>query len=408
MTEVPSAQRWARRVTFVIAGVLYGMVAIWILEDPATNLQTDWTSFDNAADRLFEGEAVYQRWDPVDEPLPFLYPPFVLILTLPLRLFGFFASWGYSAVFTGATYAAGLALALRSTPGPSVDRRTAFLIALGSGSMFGAGLIGQYSGMYVLAFGLAIWCWHNDRRFLAGLALSILIMKPNIAIAVPFVLIWSRSWRQLQGFVVGSAAALLLSLPFGLHQWSEFVANVQDMGSRQLTGQNPDDKMVTIVGNFITWTGGSAASFSALAVWASTAAILGLAVLAVWTRPQLEASPQRAFAIFAIFVVVANPRMWFYDAILIAMATTMLWVDRESLGGLARRVITPASVILWVLSWGGAFSELNRFVGVAGAALLLVVVADSVKQAKQRTENSGDVIAILPSEASSDPGVAAA
>ena len=105
---VPRSQLWARRFALLVAGVLAFMLAAWVMSDPVENLSTDWTAFDNAADRVFAGDDVYRPYDAEAEPLPYLYPPFALWLSLPMALFGFAGSFLYSALLTGTCFVVGL------------------------------------------------------------------------------------------------------------------------------------------------------------------------------------------------------------------------------------------------------------------------------------------------------------
>ncbi len=166
MTHIPRGHLWARRISIVSTVVLAILLTAWVRTDPRVNLETDWTSFDNAAERLLAGERVYVPLSE-DEPLPYLYPPFVLMLALPLGLFGFYGSWALSAGMTFISFFVGIALLAKSVPG-DIDRSTGLIVATFSGTLLSAALIGQYSGIYVLAFGLAVWLWQNDRQLLAG------------------------------------------------------------------------------------------------------------------------------------------------------------------------------------------------------------------------------------------------
>ena len=367
----------ARRLAVLVAGVLVFMIADWVLSDPRANLSTDWTAFDNAADRVIAGETVYRPYSAEAEPLPYLYPPFALLLALPLAAFGFFGSFAVSALAPFVAFVAGLRLFGRAETA-DVDRTTGLVVGVASGAAVGSSLIGQYSGFYVLAFGAATLLYTKDRRGLAGMVLACLWLKPNIAIAVPVVLLWARSWRTLRGFGGGTAALLLISLPFGLAQWRGFFSNAQMMVELQEEGIVPFDKMVTFLGGAQTIVGFAPDSIAALATWLGVAAVLGVSTLLLWTPDKLEESPVRAFGGLALFVIAANPRMYFYDAALVVLGMYGVWMHAQASGGALARRWTPAlAVLVWFALWGNVFAALNRFVGPLVAVALVVTALDS-------------------------------
>ena len=298
-----------------------------------------------------------------------------------MAAFGFFGSFAVSAIAPFVAFVSGLRLFGRAEPG-DVDRTTGLVVGIASGAAIGSSLIGQYSGLYVLAFGAATLLYTRDRRGLAGIALALLWLKPNIAIAVPVVLVWARSWRTMRGFCGGTVGVLLMSLPLGLDQWSGFVSNAQMMVDLQEQGIVPFDKMVTFLGGVQTIVGFAPDSITALVVWLSAAVVLGLSTLALWPPTALEESPVRAFGALALFVIAANPRMYFYDAALVVLGMFGLWMNAHVRGGALARRWTPAlSVLIWFALWGNVFASLNRFVGPFVAVALVVTAVDSRQSA---------------------------
>ena len=366
------------------AAILSGSVLMILLlasvfSDPSTQLQTDWTAFDNAASRLFAGEPIYQPWDAQTEPLPYLYPPFVLWLALPLALTGFLGSWAVSFAMTAGTLAIGVALLGKTVPG-GIDRTTGLVLAGTCGSFFGAALLGQYSGMYVLSLGLALWLWHRDRVFFAGLALGILWMKPNFAIAIPVVLSWSRSWPALRGFLSGGALAFVASIPFGLGLWAEAYLNVLDMGERQTAGQLFESKFVSVLGGFQALTGAELLDPISIVVFLAVAVVVGVATLVVWHPSHLVGNLDRAFGVLAIFVVVANTRVYFYDGAVAIFGVLALWFHAQRTGNAqTQKWISLLAVPLWIVSWGIAFDSVNAYFGVIAGAIALLTVRSSIQ-----------------------------
>lgn len=374
---VPRSHRWARRLAIVTTGVLAFMMIAWVLSDPVENLSTDWTAFDRAADRLFDGGDLYRPYDAEAEPLPYLYPPYALWLVLPLAAFGFSGSFVLSALLSAGSLVAGVLLMSRAGDG-EVDRTTGVVMGLASGAALSSVLIGQYSGLYALAIGAATRAYTTERRWLAGALLALLWIKPNLAIAVPVALVWSRSWRMLTGFSVATTTLFASSLAFGVGRWDGFVSNAQMMAELQEDGVVPFRKMVTLLGSAQTALDVRSLEPALIVFWLGTTALLGLAVLRLWRADELARSPIRAFGALALFVVAANPRLYFYDATLVVVGVLGVWIASQTDGRPERRrLVSIAAALAWFSLWGGVFVSLNVLVGPMAALVLALAATDS-------------------------------
>ena len=381
-----------------------------VSQEGLEGIRTDWTAFDNAASRFLGGEQIYVPWDAEVEPLPYLYPPFALWLAIPLGLVGFLGSYMLSAGSALAAFFGGIWLLRRVAERGEVRRErstsinTGIVAACTTGTAFSSVLIGQYSGLYVLAVGLGLWLFMNDRQALAGLALAILILKPNIAIALVVVLFWSRSWRVLAGFGAGTVGALVSTIPFGLGAWSGFWANLQQMADLQAMGIVPARKMVTFVSAVVELTGTSATSPLAIGSWLAFTTVVGVATLVVWAPKRFAESPQRAFAVWAIFVIIANPRMFFYDGTLVIFGVLALWsLPSGMLGTRSKRLLPAIAGGLWLASWGAVVSALNLLVAPLGGLLITVVAYETWREGRNTGSVDATVVSVL--DQSGDPEV---
>lgn len=371
-----------------VAGVLILMMIAWVVSDPVENLQTDWTAFDNAGDRIVSDETVYRPWSEDAEPLPYLYPPFALWLALPLSALGFWLSYTYSALLCFGGYALGLGFFGKLTDS-SENRLVATTLAIASGAAMGSTLIGQYSGLYVGFLGAAAFLFVRDKQLLAGVALSLLWLKPNIAIAVPVVLVWSRSWRALGGMTAGTAGLVIASLPFGTNQWGEFVEALRRMAELQQAGLVPVDKMVTALSSIQTIFGLEDATRTSTIIWVVIASVLGVSVLLPWTKERVSSDPLRAVAALALFVVAANPRMYFYDATVAVLGMFGVWASAQN-GRRERegRWLSVLCLLVWVGSWGSIWLSMNILVGPVAGLALIVVAASCVSEGRLGGERS--------------------
>ena len=374
----PRAARLFRWLSVVIGGALVVMLISWILGDPVERVSTDWTAFDRAADRVFSDAAIYRSYD--EERLPYLYPPFVLWLAVPLRFLGFWGAFAFSVGLTLVSSVWAYRTLLRMAP-PAPTNKAVMTGLIFSGTTISAALIGQYSGLWALALACGLHFWEKDRPELAGVALAVLAFKPNLGLAVLVVLLWSRSWRVLRGFGGTTAALLLASLPFGLSAWTGFVDNLSSTADVQLRNLANEEKMITVQTAFQVLSGLPSRSPAVLAVFLMTALLTGLAVLVFWSPKALAADRIRAVGALALFLVAANPRLYFYDGTLMLVGLLALWASRDRwVSARRRRVAAVLAGGLWVGSWGGIFLVLNVIVGPLAAALLIVWAVD-VRQA---------------------------
>ena len=381
---------WHGRVRLLVAfstGLIVYLLAVWVREDPIGNLDTDWRAFVNTGNRLREGSELYRPIDIETEPLPWLYPPFALWLAWPLGFLGFWTSYLVSTLVPLAAYGVGLKLLADQTSASLKDKWTAVFVAVLSGGTIGATLIGQYSGFYVMFLAAGATLFIRGKHLLAGLVLSLLWLKPNIAIAVPVVLLWSRSWGTLRGFVAGTGGLFVASLPFGVGRWGEFLDSAQLMAELQEQGIVPLDKMVTFTAAVQETVGLEGTSASAVAVWLVVSLVTGLSVLATWRPTALEQRPLRAFGTLALFVVAANPRLYFYDALVAAAGMFAIWLDvREHSIAAVQRRVTALAGVMWIGLWGSVFLSLNVIVGPISAVTLVLVALDSRSTAGLREQ----------------------
>jgi hypothetical protein len=140
----------------------------------------------------------------------FITPPFLAWLYVPFAVLPYPVSfWVWSAagilILLASLRALGLPLALRSL---------AFILSWFP--VFASVSFGQNSLLSLGVLCLAYWLWQKERRFLAGLACSLILYKPQLALGLGmlWLLEWRKDWRALVGFGAGGLA--LAGLSFGL------------------------------------------------------------------------------------------------------------------------------------------------------------------------------------------------
>lgn len=172
-------------------------------------------SFSSAYDFELQANEYHQLLpkEPADSQLPFVNPPFTLIgfsLLSRLPYAWAFAAWLIASL---ALYAAGIWLLLRSSSAlPDYAKTTALTLALAFTPflVYNWGL-GQLSSIGVFSLALAIHQERRGRFVLSGLVLSLCLYKPPLLILMLPMLIITRRFRALVGFMTGSVALVVTS-----------------------------------------------------------------------------------------------------------------------------------------------------------------------------------------------------
>lgn len=156
----------------------------------------------------------------------FITPPFLAWLFVPLSALPYalsFALWS-------ALNLAGLALSLRWLhPGAGWWRRYAW--ALTFFPVFAAISFGQNSLLSLLLLSLTYVLWLRENHFAAGLVLSLILYKPQLALGVAALWLWDgrRNGRALLGLGVGAlslGALSWLTLPEASRAYVQFAREV--------------------------------------------------------------------------------------------------------------------------------------------------------------------------------------
>lgn len=307
--------RWFALPALIGAAIILAigvLVAVTQLREP---YQSDFLSYWAAARLALNGtaaaaydidlhRAVQATAVDMNGDMPFPYPPFVLMLLMPLGLMlyvpGFLLWVGGSAVAFVA--------AMRR-----FDARTIWL-AIGFPPVMINMIIGQ-NGLVTGALfaGFAVML-ARGRPFVAGLLLGCLVIKPHLGLAIPIVLAVAREWRMFAG-----AAASVLSLLAGglilfpLDVWSAWLAQAPLYASIVADGLVPWYKMASV------YAGLRVIGLPSEIAWALHIAIAVGAVgvcCMIW-RCDVRAGA-RAAALAATMMLV-SPYLYIYDEVILAL-----------------------------------------------------------------------------------------
>jgi hypothetical protein len=289
----------------------------------------DWVSFDQAGWRALGGDWSSVYVASASEQFPYLYPPFAIVAALPLGLLPFWPSY----VLTVAALLAGIGWSCRrlgEVLGRDDGRWSVFCAALlCAPTTLQVIITGQYSWIYLMSLcGLAAGLHHRDDRC-AGRSLALLCLKPNLALVVVPLLVIRRRWAVLRQAGRTTFLVVAATLPFTLLAWGDFLNAVRGVAERQELGDAPIEKQVTLLAFLRVVTGRFDGSSAIWLVWFVLAGTGALLVAWTWWRAGPEISALRLTGLAALAMVALSPRLYFYDALVLAVPAAVWYLDRD-------------------------------------------------------------------------------
>jgi hypothetical protein len=145
---------------------------------------------------------------------PFINPPPLVWLVTPFTALPFDAA----IVLWTVLVAGAVALAWWLTaPGERLTRAAFGALWIGLFPVAFGIMVGQPVALVAAAIALCWWFWSREQQWLAGAGLSLMVLKPQLALLVPVCLLVSGHWRIFAGWliptaVMGVAAVALLGV----------------------------------------------------------------------------------------------------------------------------------------------------------------------------------------------------
>ncbi|OLB86726.1 MAG: hypothetical protein AUI15_30625 [Actinobacteria bacterium 13_2_20CM_2_66_6] len=321
-----------------------------------TGLQHGWFEiYDQTLVRSTQSELVPNQFTQ-----PFLSPPVDSWLAAPLAALPYgiaFAVWA-SVLLLALVMALGWSSSYR---GPA--RVAAVAVAITPWWVLLAIYVGQVVPLVAAALLVAWRLVRQDREIAAGLVLSVIVLKPNTAVLVPFVLLAAGRWRT---FVACAAASGVIA---GMSVLAVGVEGVHDyLGS---LGHLP--------GGATALTLGGAFGLSGSAAMVVRAGIVLAALVAGFTQ---RGRPGMAMAIGAIASLLTAPYLHNSDLCVLVAAGWIVWHEAPVWRAALVAMLLAASPYLLVRNLG---TPLTGWVHIEAAFLAgLVVTALLTRQVEGR------------------------
>ncbi len=399
MRAVSDSRRRCRKLGH-FAGLFVGLllIVLWLVaaHRDLGLINRDWVAFDRAGWRGLGGDWVAAYRESADERWPYLYPPLSLPISLPLGLLPYEQSYWvcFIAVLIGLWWSC---RRLHEVVGDQAGRYLVFCSALLIAPTTLQVLItGQWSWLYLMALAalaaspvlgqsaaapasppllaappvpsaagrasfLQRRLWEDatpstplTRR--APYCLVLLALKPNLAVFAVLFLVILGQWQMLRRWLVALATVVGLTAPFAWAAWVEFVRAVAGVAQRQESGNAPVDKQATLLAFLRVLSGDLAGSTMVWAVW--LVVVVPMLVLAAMACRRVMGQDRyrlRLVGLLALVMVAANPRLYFYDALVLALPAAAWYLDRDSydrssgrrMGGLCLAGIVVSSFVFF-------------------------------------------------------------
>ncbi|RQS35419.1 DUF2029 domain-containing protein [Burkholderia sp. Bp8992] len=272
-----------------------------------------------------------------DGTQPWLYPPTMLLLVLPLG----WLPYTLALVLWLATSYALFAVTIRAT----VQRDTAWLCALAFPGAFLTVIVGQSSLFTAMLAGAGLLAL-NRRPVVAGICFGLLTMKPQLAVLFPLALLCAGQWRALAAWaatIAGSAA--LATLAFGVGPWVTFAHVIGNVYAAVGTGHAKLSRMPSVFA-FATMAGWPVLVAHVLQLLSATAA--AFATVYAWRG---ACSYALRAATLACACLLVSPYLYDYD--LTWYGLVIAWYARYAWTHGWRRFDREWLMLLWLMPLAG-------------------------------------------------------
>jgi alpha-1,2-mannosyltransferase len=154
--------------------------------------------------RMSMGRAVNAR-------LPNLYGPQVALFFLPLSRFTFPTAARGWVMLSLLIYFGCVFVVLKTCPELAPYSETIIIATIAFPPLFHFFVRGQLSALVLACFTAAYLAFRADRNWLGGIALGLLVFKPQFLVAMPLIFLLARSWKPFFGILASAAAQLTLT-----------------------------------------------------------------------------------------------------------------------------------------------------------------------------------------------------
>jgi alpha-1,2-mannosyltransferase len=333
-------------------------------------------------------ELIHQ--DPGEIYLP-VYGPQVSLIFLPFAELPYIWSAVAWALATIAGYGMCCWVVLRICPKLRGDRRTILMLAAAFPGLFYLVASGQNSVVALAAFTLAFFGFRAQRPLLGGMAIGLLMYKPQFGLMAAVLFVLLLEWRVIAGAVITGAGQLALGA------WYYGRGAVETyLGVLKHAGQDASAPLDRMHGLKSFW--------EMLLPWHGAATVLyavsALAVVAItiWCW-RAKVTLELRYAVFLLGSALVSPHLTDYDLVILVPAFLFIGeyilLSRESMERDAARLLMYAVYALPL--FGPMLKAVHVQLSVPAYVGLFLVLAAVIRTGTTGTaEREGDAAALSP------------
>jgi hypothetical protein len=248
-----------------------------------------------------------------------LYGPQVSVFFAPFARFSYGTAFILWSLFNAIVYGVCCVAIWRVCPRLRDHGPTVFILAIAYPAFFHLIAWGQTSAPALLFFTLAYLALRADREFLAGLAIGLLVYKPQLGIAGAILFLFSKQWRLVAGAVISGAAELSVGwLYYGTAVMREYW-NVLRHFQQVLPNLEPRAYVVHCLRAFWAMLV-PVPTFAALLYILSAVIVISASVLIWRSRAPLALR----YSALLIATVLVAPHLTIYDLVILVPAFLLL------------------------------------------------------------------------------------
>lgn len=371
----------ARVHAWILAVVLWGIALVMLAwPGPRDGLGkvkgADFVHFYTLADAglrrdatvLYDRGALHRRQTELipasagDEFVP-IYPPQTAMLMSQIARLSFAPAALVWAALTAAMFALALRVALADWP-PGPQKSTALIAAAAFPPFWNLLLHGQSTVFPLAGFVFALAALRHGRPFLAGVALSLLAIKPQFAPVVAIVALVNREWRVIAGGIAGVGLQVLGTAAWlGWDVWRAY-ANALWTSAAVVNQLEPRPYQLHSLKALTRLLPGTLDT----AAWLAAAGVVAVVAARAWRS---KAPLDVRFGLVVVAAVLASAHLTVYDATVLVLPLLALGRWFETSG---RSADAPAHWTLTYWLFPTFLVPTALFAGVQVSVILLAII----------------------------------
>ncbi len=258
-----------------------------------------------------------------DESYLPVYGPQVSLIYAPFAALPYLWAAALWMLFSAGIYAACCRAVWKTAPNLRSEGSTIAILALAFPPFFNMIAYGQNSAIALVAFTLAWLALRSDRQFLAGVALGLLLYKPQFGIAAAVLFVLTFNWRLILGGIVTAASQLgIAAAYYGKVCLGDYVHALRNLGQN---APALEPKLYQMYSFRSFWQMLLPWPRIAFALYVISALVVLALLYKLWRSPR---PLSLRYAVFLLATVLVDPHLTSYDLVVLAPAFILIgdWI----------------------------------------------------------------------------------